>query len=254
MMRSGYGKTDGAGGGGGKFRFAAGLFMALWVVSCADQSREIVEPIWSYRMEKPPAPWASGRGESTFAEIDLGGDFFFHNLYTGGLMVIRAFPLSFRYRHFELPDHARRIYRAVLEGWGNDMRAIKAGRFLPLDRAWTLNKANGLERLEFQLRGGLSRPLIDELAEKKHIEDEVLFGTSEERFGPEIRKAKRKRIEREQSRTQVTRGARGKFILILKRGRNLDILYEFVFLDHELAFQSTVKAFNRMVKSFRVLQ
>jgi hypothetical protein len=254
MMRTGCGKADDAGGGSGGFRLAACLFGALWVVSCAGQTREIVEPIWSYRMEKPPAPWASGRGESTFAEIDLGGDFFFHNLYTGGLMVVRAFPLSFRYRHFELSDHARRIYRAVLEGWGNDMRAIKAGRFLPLDRAWTLKKTNGLERLEFQLRGGLSRPLIDEQAEKKRIEDEVLFGVSEERFGPETRKAKKERIEREQSRTQVTRGAQGKFVLILRRGAKLDILYEFIFLDRELAFRNTVKDFNRMVKSFRVLQ
>ncbi|MDP6087341.1 MAG: hypothetical protein QGF68_15035, partial [Nitrospinota bacterium] len=71
---------------------------------------------------------------------------------------------------------------------------------------------------------------------------------------PETRKAKKERIEREQSRTQVTRGAQGKFVLILRRGAKLDILYEFIFLDRELAFRNTVKDFNRMVKSFRVLQ
>ncbi|MFQ5691865.1 MAG: hypothetical protein ACE5IM_02310 [Nitrospinota bacterium] len=233
----------------------AALFLVGAVaVSCAAKSGEIADPLWDYRIEKPASPWVPGRGDSVFADIGLRADHFFHNPFTGGVMAIHVLPLSFRYRDFQLPDHARRIYRRLLEAWGNSLRPVRNGRFLPLEQAWSLRTLNGRPRLEFLLQGSLSRPVIDEEAERRRIEEEILRGNEEERFGPETRSMRRSRIEREQKREQVTRGARGKFVLILKRGWPADVLYEFALLDHELAFPNTVKAFDRMVASFRSLR
>ena len=108
--------------------------MAL-IISCAKAERpevahhEIVDSLWSFRVDRPSKPWAVGRGNSAFSEIGAAGDYIFHNQFTGGVMSIRVFPLNFRYRHFRLTDHARRMYWDVLSGWGNDMRALKDGRF-----------------------------------------------------------------------------------------------------------------------------
>ncbi|MFQ5915111.1 MAG: hypothetical protein ACE5JS_18220 [Nitrospinota bacterium] len=241
-------------GRGQSFRVAVCLMSGLLTVSCAAKTEEFIESIWYYRVRKPPAPWVPGRGQSTFAEIGLMGDHVFHNPYTGGVMMVRALPLSFRYKHFELADHGRRIYREILGGWGNNMRAVKDEQFLPLEKVWTLQSQNGHPRLEFQLRGGLSRPVIDEVAERRRIEEEILSGEREEKFGPETQAMRKRRIEREEARPRITRGARGKIVLILKRGRREDVLYEFTLLDHELAFPNTVKTFDGMVASFQLLQ
>ena len=236
------------------FRVAACVLAGAMLAACASKTGEIVEPLWYYRMQRPPSPWVPGQGESTFAGIGLKGDHFFHNPFTGGVMVIRAFPLSFRYRDFRLSDHARRIYREILEGWGNNMRTIKGGRFLPLEEAWSVQTQDGRQRLEFQLRGSLARPVIDEAEERRRIEQEIISGEDEERFGPETREMRKRRIDWEKNRTQMTRGARGKFVLILVRGRLADILYEFAILDHELAFSRTVRTFDRVVASFELLK
>ncbi|MBI2881318.1 MAG: hypothetical protein HYY21_07000 [Candidatus Tectomicrobia bacterium] len=235
-------------------RLAACLAAALAAGSCAAKTDEIVEPLWYYRVRKPASPWVPGPGKSAFADVGLKADYFFHNPFTGGVMAIRAHPLSFRYKNFEISDHALRIYRKMLEGWGNNVRAIKDSRFLPLGEAWSVGTWEGHPRLEFQLRGSLSRPMIDEEAERKRIEEEILSGKEEERFGPETREMRRKRIDLEKSRAQTARGARGKFVLILKRGWPADVLYEFAILDHELAFPSTVKEFDQVMGSFRLLR
>ena len=75
----------------------------------------------------------------------------------------------------------------------------------------------------------------------------------QEKFGPENREMRQRRIAREQEQRHVTRGARGKFVLILKRGRITDVLYVFVFVDHDLAFDNNRHAFDRMVASFKFL-
>ncbi len=168
-------------------------------------------------------------------------------------MSIRVFPLNFRYRHFRLTDHARRMYWDVLSGWGKDMRALKDGRFLPIDQAWRIQSRDGVERIEFEVQGSVSRLVVDEDAERRRIEEEVLTGESEDKFGPETRKMRRQRIAREKDRPKVTRGARGKFVMILKRGRITDVLYEFVFVDHALAYEKTRRTFDRMVASFQFL-
>ena len=41
--------------------------------------------------------------------------------------------------------------------------------------------------------------------------------------------------------------------MILKRGRITDVLYEFVFVDHALAYEKTRRTFDRMVASFQFL-
>jgi hypothetical protein len=222
-------------------------------VSCASTPEEVVEPLWSYRIRKPPSPWVSGPGRSTFAEAGLKGDHVFHNPFTGGVIVVRAFPLSFRYRHFEISDHARRIYREILEEWGNNMRTLKDGRFLPLEKSWSVQGKNGYQRIDFQLRGSISLPVIDEEAERKRVEEEVLSGEEEERFGPETQRMRRQRLEREITRPRTTRGAQAKYVIILKRGLIIDVLYEFAILDHELAFPNTVKTFDRMMESLDFL-
>ena len=168
-------------------------------------------------------------------------------------MSIRAFPLGFRYRHFRLTDHARRMYWDVLNGWGNDMRALKDGRFLPIDQAWRIQSRDGIERIEFEIQGSVSRPVVDEDTERRRIEGEVLTGESKERFGPETHKMRRQRLAQEQEGPKVTRGAHGKFVMILKRGRVTDVLYEFVFVDHALAYEKTRHTFDRMVASFQLL-
>ena len=196
-----------------------------------------------------------GLGHSVFSKMGLTGDYFFHNEFTGGVISIRVFPLSFRYRKFRLTDHARRVYGEFLSGWGNDMRALSGDRFLPIDQSWKIQTRDGIEWIEFEIQGGISQPIVDEEAEKVRIEEELLSGDTlpEEKFGPENREMRQRRIAREQEQRHVTRGARGKFVLILKRGRITDVLYEFVFVDHDLAFDNNRHAFDRMVASFKFL-
>ncbi len=243
----------GRSGRGRLFTLAVCLVASVTAVSCASTADEVIEPLWSYRIRKPPSPWVSGPGRSTLAEAGLKGDYVFHNPFTGGVIVVRASPLSFRYRHFKISDHARRIYREILEGWGNNLRALKDGRFAPLEKSWSVQGENGYQRIEFQLRGSISLPVIDEEAERKRVEEEVLSGEEKERFGPETRRMTRQRLEDEKARPRTTRGAQAKFVIILKRGRFTDVLYEFALLDHELAFSNTVKAFDRMMESLEFL-
>lgn len=246
-------------GSEGRWNYLFCFFALGLVVSCANvespkvPETEIVNSAWSFRVSRPPQPWRAGVGRSVFSKMGLTGDYFFHNPFTGGVISIRVFPLSFRYRKFQLADHARRVYGGFLNGWGNDMRALRGDRFLPIEQSWKIQKRDGIEWIEFEVQGGISQPIIDEKAEKVRIEEELLSGDTlpEEKFGPETREMRQKRIAREKEQGQITRGARGKFVLILKRGRITDVLYEFVFVDHDLSFDNTRHAFDQMVTSFQ---
>jgi hypothetical protein len=187
--------------------------------------------------------------------MSLLTDLAYHNPFTGGAIVLRVRPLWFRYGDFALEDHARGVYRAFIEGAGNNLRPFKGGRFVPLEEAWQYRDGGEGRTIEIPLRGRVSRPKLDVEAEARRIEGEVLGAPDEEKFGPDVRRKELQRsLELERARARITQGTRAKVVLILRRSWPSDLLYEFYFVDHELAYEQDLKAFERLVDSFEALR
>ena len=247
--------------------------------ACARSVGEHSSWLWDLRVKAPPGPWEAGFGASPFVqqEMSLLTDLAYHNPFTGGAILLRVRPLWFRYGDFTLEDHARGVYRAFLEVPGNNLRPFKDGRFVSLEEAWQYpdprggkgrsltGSRSGLEeghqdvgehrRIEIPLRGSISRPKLDEEAEARRIEEKVIEAPEEQKFGPEVeRKELRRRLERERVRPRITQGTRAKIVLIFQRSWPSDLLYEFYFIDHELAYEQDLKAFDRLVESFEALK
>lgn len=225
--------------------------------ACARTVGEHSSWLWGFRVKPPSPPWEAGLGESPFVQQEISAftDLAYHNPFTGGAILLRARPLWFRYGEFTLEDHARGVYRAFIEVAGNNLRPVKGGRFAPLEEAWQYRDAGEDRGIEIPLKGRVSRPKVDEEAEARRIEEEVLSALDEEKFGSGIsRRELRRSLERERARARITQGTRAKIVLILRRAWPSDLLYEFYFIDHDLAYEQDLKVFDRMVDSFEALR
>ncbi len=230
---------------------AGGLALAL-LAGCAGYEagdETFVSLRHGFRVRPVPAdPW---RRTPDVADILALNDpstsvLYFDNPYSGGVISLQVVS-----RHFSGPaaflDELRFIYRRMLSTPHMDMRTVADGRFAPFDRAVRISGGKEAERGEFDLRGTMGRRPTSRARElaRERLEERQPFG------GPRTREEVREQREfREQRLTPAYTGNyRGKVVVFLRGGK----LYEFYYIDHALAFERGLRAFDAFVASLEFL-
>ncbi len=201
---------------------------------------------YGYKVLLPPKAWEAKADEGDVPGLE--GPSFTHqsylNPYTGGRILVQVRDLPRRYRKLSLEEMADLIYKRFLFERGNDMRVFRNGRFLPLEEGLKKGKRDGLEYLEFSLKGSFGKRLSGEELEERRKERERLLP-----FGPPTTKrlTKEEKLWRLIELKPLFTGNYRAEVVLFRTGKRLFELYYF---DHELAHESGLQEFRRMVESF----
>ncbi|MEE9239888.1 MAG: hypothetical protein V3U53_01730 [bacterium] len=171
---------------------------------------------------------------------------YYDNPYSGGVVSLQVLP-----RHYpgegDFRDELRFIYRRMLSTPHNDMRTMRDGKFIPFGRAVRIDRGEGFERAEFQMKGTMGRrpTLKAREAAQRRLEARQPFG------GPRTKEqVKEERAFRYAELSPAhTASYQGKVVVFLRRGK----LYEFYYFDHALAYEKGVRDFDAFVKSLEFL-
>lgn len=241
-----------AGTGAGRLRrpLLAAL-AALWLAGCAAHRGEERFVSFRHAFQVRPLPADPWRRTPDVANVLALNDpstsvLYYDNPYTGGVVSLQVVP-----RHYggeaSLMDEVRYVYRRMLSAPHADMRAVSEGRFVPLDRAVRLGREKGAERGEFYVSGGMGRRPTARAREleREAIEERQPFAGPRTR--EEVREERRYRAER--LTPAYTGNYRGKVIVFLRGGK----LYELYYIDHALAFEAGLPAFDAFAASLEFL-
>ena len=244
-----------AGAGAGRIRRGGrailALLAALWLAGCAAHQGEERFVSFRHAFQVRPMPADPWRRTPDVANILALNDpstsvLYYDNPYTGGVISLQVVS-----RHYDAEasflDEIRYVYRRMLATPHTDMRTVSEGRFVPLDRAVRFGREKGAERGEFYVSGSMGRrpsARAREL-EREAIEERQPFAGPRER--EEVREERRYRAER--LTPAYTGNYRGKVIVFLRGGK----LYELYYIDHALAFEAGLPAFDAFVASLEFL-
>ena len=224
---------------------------ALWIAGCAAQQGEPKFVSFRHAFQIRPLPEDPWRRTPDVANILALNDpstsvLYYDNPYTGGIISLQVVP-----RHYggdaTFLDEVRYVYRRMLATPHTDIRVVADGNFVPLDRAVRLSREKGAERAEFSLSGSMGRrpsARAREL-EREALDERQPFGGPRTR--EEVRDERRYRAER--LTPAYTGNYRGKAVVFLRGGK----LYEFYYIDHTLAFEAGLPAFDAFVASLEFL-
>lgn len=201
---------------------------------------------YGYRVLLPPKEWEVKADEGDIPGLEEPSltHQSYLNPHTGGRILVQVRDLPRRYRKLSLEELADIVYKRFLFERGNDMRVFRDGHFLPLEEGLSKGERDGLEYLELSLKGSFGKRLTgEELAERRRERERLLP------FGPPMTR----RLVKEEKRWRLmelkplfTGNYRGEVVLFRSGKR----LFEFYYFDHELAYESGIRGFRRMVESF----
>lgn len=193
-------------------------------------------------------PW---RRTPDFADILALNDpstsvIYYDNPYTGGVISLQVVS-----RHYPdkgaFEDELRFIYRRMLSTPHNNMRTVQEGRFVPFEKAIRSEQGKEFKRAEFRLKGAMGRRPTQRAREeaRRRLEESQPFG------GPRTKEEVQEEREFEYSQLTPAHTAnyRGKVVVYLRGGK----LFEFYYIDHELAFERGLRDFDEFLKSFEFI-
>ncbi|OGL66138.1 MAG: hypothetical protein A3J27_12490 [Candidatus Tectomicrobia bacterium RIFCSPLOWO2_12_FULL_69_37] len=232
-------------------RAAWAALAVLWLAGCAAQQGEERFVSFRHAFQIRPLPADPWRRTPDVANLLALNDpstsvLYYDNPHTGGVVSLQVVP-----RHYgteaSFLDEIRHIYRRMLATPHTDMRAVSGGRFAPLDRAVQLGRVKGIERGEFHLSGSMGRRPTARARELEREAIEQYQPFAGPRTPEEVREERRYRAER--LTPAYTGSYRGKVIVFLRGGK----LYELYYVDHALAFEAGLPAFDAFAASLEFL-
>lgn len=228
---------------------AAGCIVAVLAGCSGMQDGKFVS--WKHGFKIIPVKGEHWRRTPDVADILALNDpstsvLYFDNPYSGGVISLQILARHFS-RNGSFTDELRFIYRRMLRAPHNNLRTMADGKFAPFGRAVRIDRGDGFERAEFNLKGSMGRRPTAKAREamQRRLEANQPFG------GPRTKEEFKEQSEFRYAQLTpgFTANYRGKVVVFLRGGK----LYEFYYIDHALAFEKGVRDFDAFVESLEFI-